>query len=149
VDEKGPKALVQLREPVNKFPECVRYAVQQPSLSIRRPRKVAFGHSTSHTQSVALERYAGEPINWAVLRWLMALLSCRRQIPCPERFPPKASAIRRPDISVETPAASLQSRLTATASGGITVAWEIIVQEPRRHSRISLRRHFLSMTRRS
>ena len=40
----------------------------QPSLSIRRQRKVAFGHSTSHAQSVALERYAGEPINWAVLR---------------------------------------------------------------------------------
>jgi putative transposase len=29
VDEQGPNALVQLREPVNKFPELVRYAVQQ------------------------------------------------------------------------------------------------------------------------
>ena len=29
VDEQGPKALVQLREPVNKFPDFVRYAVQQ------------------------------------------------------------------------------------------------------------------------
>ena len=29
VDEHGPKALVQLREPVNKFPDMVRYAVQQ------------------------------------------------------------------------------------------------------------------------
>ncbi len=28
VDEQGPKALVQLREPVNKFPDFVRYAVQ-------------------------------------------------------------------------------------------------------------------------
>ena len=26
----------------------------------------------------------------------MALLSCRRQIPCPERFPPKARAYRFP-----------------------------------------------------
>jgi hypothetical protein len=37
----------------------------QPSLSIRRQSKGAFGDSA---QSVALERYAGEPINWAVLR---------------------------------------------------------------------------------
>ena len=29
VDEQGPKALVQLQEPVNMFPECVRYAMQQ------------------------------------------------------------------------------------------------------------------------
>ena len=29
VDEEGPNALVQLREPVNKFPEFVRYIVQQ------------------------------------------------------------------------------------------------------------------------
>ena len=29
VDEQGPDALVQLREPVNKFPEFVRYVVQQ------------------------------------------------------------------------------------------------------------------------
>ena len=29
VDEQGPRALVQLREPVNKFPDFVRYAVQQ------------------------------------------------------------------------------------------------------------------------
>ena len=28
LDERGPDALVQLREPVNKFPEFVRYAVQ-------------------------------------------------------------------------------------------------------------------------
>jgi transcriptional regulator with XRE-family HTH domain len=28
VDEDGPDALVQLREPVNKFPEFVRYAVR-------------------------------------------------------------------------------------------------------------------------
>ena len=28
VDEEGPEALVQLREPVNKFPEYVRYAVR-------------------------------------------------------------------------------------------------------------------------
>ena len=28
VDEEGPDALVQLREPVNKFPEFVRYAVR-------------------------------------------------------------------------------------------------------------------------
>jgi hypothetical protein len=46
----------------------------QPSLSIRSQSKGAFGHSTSHTQSVALERYAGAPINWALLRPLMALL---------------------------------------------------------------------------
>jgi hypothetical protein len=26
VDEQGPNALVQLREPVNKFPDFVRYA---------------------------------------------------------------------------------------------------------------------------
>ena len=29
VDEQGPHALVQLREPVNKFPEFVRYVVQR------------------------------------------------------------------------------------------------------------------------
>ena len=29
VDEQGPDALVQLREPVNKFPDFVRYVVQQ------------------------------------------------------------------------------------------------------------------------
>jgi hypothetical protein len=29
VDEEGPNALVQLREPVNKFPQFVRYIVQQ------------------------------------------------------------------------------------------------------------------------
>ena len=29
VDEQGPNALVQLREPVNKFPDFVRYLVQQ------------------------------------------------------------------------------------------------------------------------
>ena len=29
IDEQGPSALVQLREPVNKFPDFVRYAVQQ------------------------------------------------------------------------------------------------------------------------
>jgi hypothetical protein len=29
IDEQGPHALLQLREPVNKFPEFVRYAVQQ------------------------------------------------------------------------------------------------------------------------
>ena len=29
LDERGPDALVQLREPVNKFPEFVRYAVQR------------------------------------------------------------------------------------------------------------------------
>ncbi|MDH3380748.1 MAG: helix-turn-helix domain-containing protein [Gammaproteobacteria bacterium] len=29
VDEEGPDALVQLREPVNKFPDFVRYAVQR------------------------------------------------------------------------------------------------------------------------
>ena len=29
VDEEGPNALVQLREPVNKFPDFVRYLVQQ------------------------------------------------------------------------------------------------------------------------
>lgn len=28
LDEEGPDALVQLRQPVNKFPECVRYAVR-------------------------------------------------------------------------------------------------------------------------
>ncbi len=50
------------------LPEFAFAGHRQPSLSIRRQRKVAFGHSTSRTQSVALERYAGEPINWAVLR---------------------------------------------------------------------------------
>ncbi|HUT92962.1 MAG TPA: hypothetical protein VMY37_25955 [Thermoguttaceae bacterium] len=29
VDEEGPNALIQLREPVNKFPQFVRYVVQQ------------------------------------------------------------------------------------------------------------------------
>ena len=29
VDEQGPKALVQIREPVNKFPDFVRFVVQQ------------------------------------------------------------------------------------------------------------------------
>jgi predicted RNA polymerase sigma factor len=29
LDEEGPQALVQLREPVNKFPELVRYAVRR------------------------------------------------------------------------------------------------------------------------
>ena len=29
VDEEGPEALVQLREPVNKFPDFVRYAIQR------------------------------------------------------------------------------------------------------------------------
>ncbi len=29
LDEEGPEALVQLRTPVNKFPEYVRYAVQR------------------------------------------------------------------------------------------------------------------------
>ena len=29
VDDEGPDALVQLREPVNKFPDFVRYAVQR------------------------------------------------------------------------------------------------------------------------
>jgi hypothetical protein len=29
VDEQGPDALVQLREPVNRFPDFVRYLVQQ------------------------------------------------------------------------------------------------------------------------
>ena len=29
-------------------------------------------------QSVALEGQVVDPINWAVLRWLMALLRCRR-----------------------------------------------------------------------
>jgi hypothetical protein len=29
LDEAGPDALVQLREPVNKFPDFVRYAVQR------------------------------------------------------------------------------------------------------------------------
>ena len=29
VDEEGADALVQIREPVNKFPDCVRYAVQR------------------------------------------------------------------------------------------------------------------------
>jgi transposase InsO family protein len=29
VDQKGPNALLQLREPVNKFPEFVRYIVQR------------------------------------------------------------------------------------------------------------------------
>ena len=29
VDEEGPDALVQLREPVNKFPDFVRYAIQR------------------------------------------------------------------------------------------------------------------------
>ena len=28
VDEQGPKALVQIREPVNKFPDFVRFVVQ-------------------------------------------------------------------------------------------------------------------------
>ncbi len=29
IDEEGPDALVQLREPVNRFPQFVRYAVQR------------------------------------------------------------------------------------------------------------------------
>jgi len=29
VDEQGPDALLQIREPVNKFPDFVRYAVQR------------------------------------------------------------------------------------------------------------------------
>ena len=34
VDEEGPDALVQLREPVNKFPDFVRYAVQRLKTSV-------------------------------------------------------------------------------------------------------------------
>ena len=29
VDEQGPDALLQIRDPVNKFPDFVRYAVQR------------------------------------------------------------------------------------------------------------------------
>ena len=32
LDESGPEALVQLPEPVNKFPDCVRYSVQRLKL---------------------------------------------------------------------------------------------------------------------
>ena len=38
LDEEGPDALVQLREPVNKFPDFVRYAVQLSTL----PNEVYF-----------------------------------------------------------------------------------------------------------
>ena len=47
VDEEGPDALVQLREPVNKFPDFVRYAVRRlktlcPSMvRSRSPRRFA------------------------------------------------------------------------------------------------------------
>ncbi len=47
------------------LPEFALAGHRQPSLSIRRQSKGAFGDSA---QSVALERYAGDPINWAVLR---------------------------------------------------------------------------------
>ena len=40
VDEPGPKALLQLREPVNRFPDFVRYAVQRLKTLCPRMGKV-------------------------------------------------------------------------------------------------------------
>ena len=37
VDEQGADALVQIREPVNKFPHFVRYAVQRLNSPVHKP----------------------------------------------------------------------------------------------------------------
>jgi putative transposase len=45
IDEQGPEALVQLREPVNKFPEFVRYLVQRLKLSCPNMGKVRIANT--------------------------------------------------------------------------------------------------------
>jgi hypothetical protein len=43
IDEQGPDALLQLREPVNKFPDFVRYIVQRPEAPSPDVSKVKMG----------------------------------------------------------------------------------------------------------
>ena len=54
VDEEGPDALVQIREPVNKFPDFVRYAVQ------RLKAAIAYG-TTSALRGLTPEVVAAPP----------------------------------------------------------------------------------------
>ena len=62
IDEAGDAALVQLREPVNKFPDFVRYIVQRlktlcPSLGKRKGVKPRFGAVGKYGSIAVVERF--------------------------------------------------------------------------------------------
>ena len=65
VDEEGPDALVQLREPVNKFPDFVRYAVQRLKVLCPSMGKVKIAETLCraglHLGSTTVGRILKEP----------------------------------------------------------------------------------------
>jgi cell division protein FtsB len=71
VDEQGPKALVQLREPVNKFPVFVRYAVQRLKAVCPGMGKVKIAqvlcraglHLCKNWRPLSVTMYFGSPIH--------------------------------------------------------------------------------------
>jgi len=65
VDEEGPDALVQLREPVNKFPDFVRYAVHRLKTLCPNLGKVKIAQTLCrvgfHLGATTVERIVKEP----------------------------------------------------------------------------------------
>ena len=63
IDENGPDALLQLREPVNKFPDFVRYIVQR--LKILNPAmcKVKIAEGSHHASALLASTVVSRSLN--------------------------------------------------------------------------------------
>jgi hypothetical protein len=60
VDEDGPNALVRLRQPVNKFPDFVRYLVQRLKTLCPTIGKKKLAETLAHTGSVTFRSNNGQ-----------------------------------------------------------------------------------------
>jgi transposase InsO family protein len=106
LDEEGPHALVQLREPVNKFPDFVRYAVQRLKTLYRSMGKVKIAQTLCR---------AGLHLGATTVGWIL------KESPQPE---PKKPAISTGRVVIaKRPNHVWHVDLTTVPIGGFWTSW--------------------------